>query len=72
MTTVSSTFFSLGMRTQENVYYTVNLFFSSAAREGACTFLLCCVITGNFIFTVFAVGGEQFTDVRKRGTQHDS
>lgn len=38
MATVSSTFFGLGMKSQENVYYTVNLFFSSAARGSVYSF----------------------------------
>lgn len=60
------------MKSQESVYYTVNLSFFLYCQRGYARWFLCCVITSNFIFIAIALGREQFTDAEKKKKKHDS
>lgn len=59
--------FSLGLKSQENVYYIEELSFPLCSQREHTQFLLCCVIAADLVFIVVAVGREQFTDARKKG-----
>lgn len=53
-------------QSQESVYYIVDL--SLLCSQGNhVRFLLCCVIPGNLLLTVSALGREQFTDAKEKG-----